>query len=104
MSGQRIFNDTCIACHQENGSGIPGAYPSLSRSPVVLGDPAVLARWVILGQRPAAIPAGRYAAQMPQFGWLSAEDAASLLTYVRQSFGNDAPRVDAATVAKAVGD
>jgi mono/diheme cytochrome c family protein len=103
-AGRRIFSGTCIACHQENGLGITGVYPSLSRSPVVLGDPVVLARWVVLGQRPATMPAGRYAAQMPQFGWLSSEDAASLFTYVRSSFGNDAAPVDAATVAKAVGD
>jgi mono/diheme cytochrome c family protein len=102
--GRRLFDGTCIACHQENGLGITGVYPSLSGSPIVLGDPKVLARWVILGRRPPAMPAGRYAAQMPQFGWLSSEDAASLFTYIRSSFGNDASPVEAATVAKAVGD
>jgi mono/diheme cytochrome c family protein len=101
--GERIFNGNCVACHQPGGVGIPGVYPSLAASPVVLGDPAELARWVIQGKRPAAMPVGRYATQMLQFGWLKPADAASLFTYLRSHFGNSAAPVDAATVAKALG-
>ncbi len=49
------------------------------------------------------MPVGRYAAQMPQFGWLKPTDAAALFSYLRSSFGNAAPPVDAAAVAKALG-
>jgi mono/diheme cytochrome c family protein len=101
--GERIFNGNCVACHQQGGVGIPGVYPSLAASPVVLGDPAELARWVIRGQRPPSMPVGRYPTQMLQFGWLKPADAASLFTYVRSHFGNSAAPVDAATVAKALG-
>jgi mono/diheme cytochrome c family protein len=101
-AGERIFNGNCVACHQSGGVGIPGVYPSLVASPVVLGDPAELARWVIRGQRPAAMPAGRYSTQMLQFAWLKPPDAASLFTYLRSHFGNSAAPVDAATVAKAL--
>ena len=101
--GERIFNGNCVACHQQGGAGIPGVYPSLAASPVVLGDPAELARWVIRGQRPASMPAGRYSTQMLQFGWMKPADAASLFTYLRSHFGNSAAPVDAATVAKALG-
>jgi mono/diheme cytochrome c family protein len=101
--GERIFNGNCVACHQQGGVGIPGVYPSLAASPVVLGDPAELARWVIRGQRPAAMPVGRYSTQMLQFGWLKPADAASLFTYLRSHFGNSAAPVDAATVAQALG-
>ena len=101
--GERIFNGNCVACHQQGGAGIPGVYPSLAASPVVLGDPAELARWVIRGQRPASMPVGRYSTQMLQFGWMKPADAASLFTYLRSHFGNSAPPVDAATVAKALG-
>jgi len=102
-TGARIFNGNCVPCHQQNGQGIPGVYPSLAGSPVVLGDPAALALWVIKGQRPASMPTGRYSTTMLQFGWMKDGDAAALFTYLRSNFGNSAPPVDAATVAKALG-
>ncbi|HME39581.1 MAG TPA: cytochrome c [Steroidobacteraceae bacterium] len=101
--GERIYNGNCISCHQPTGLGIPGVYPSLAGSPVVLGDPAELARWVIKGQRPASMPVGRYPTQMLQFGWLKPADAAALFSYLRSNFGNSAAPVDAAAVAQALG-
>jgi len=75
-------------------------YPSLVGSPTLLGDPQALALWVIKGQRPVSMPAGRYSTHMPQFGWLTAADAAALFTYLRSHFGNSAPPVDVATVER----
>jgi mono/diheme cytochrome c family protein len=83
--------------------GIAGVYPSLAGSPVVLGDPGELALWVIKGQRPSTMPAGRYPTQMLQFGWMKPADAAALFSYLRSSFGNSAAPVDAAAVAKSLG-
>ena len=99
--GARLYNQNCVPCHREDGVGVPTVYPSLARSPVVQGDPTQLAQWVLSGKRPASMPAGRYSTQMLLFGWMKDPDAAALLTYVRSNFGNDAPPVDAATVAKA---
>jgi mono/diheme cytochrome c family protein len=101
--GARIYNGNCVACHQQTGVGIPGVYPSLAGSPVVLGDPAELALWVIKGQRPPSMPLGRYPTQMLQFGWMKPADAAALFSYLRSNFGNSATAVDAAAVAKALG-
>jgi mono/diheme cytochrome c family protein len=102
-AGERIYSGNCVPCHQQSGAGIPGVFPSLAGSPVVLGDPAQLARWVVKGQRPPSMPAGRYSAQMLQFGWMKPADAAVLLSYLRSNFGNSAAPVDAATVSKALG-
>jgi mono/diheme cytochrome c family protein len=96
--GARLYAGNCSACHQQDGRGIPGVYPALAGSPVVQGDPGALAAWVVRGQRPATMPAGRYATVMPQFGWLRAADAAALLTYLRTNFGNHAASVDAASL------
>jgi mono/diheme cytochrome c family protein len=101
--GARIYNGNCVACHQPTGAGIPGVFPSLAGSPVVLGDPAELALWVIKGQRPPSLPPGRYPTQMLQFGWMKPADAAALFSYLRSNFGNSATAVDAAAVAKALG-
>ena len=101
--GERIYSGNCVPCHQQGGAGIPGVYPSLAGSPVVTGDPAELARWVMQGQRPHSMPEGRYSTQMLQFGWMKPADAAALFSYLRSNFGNAAAPVDAATVAKALG-
>jgi mono/diheme cytochrome c family protein len=97
--GAGLYAQNCVPCHREDGKGIPGVYPSLSQSRVANGDAAELIRWVLAGQRPASMPAGRYSTQMLQFGSLKDPDAAALLTYVRSHFGNSSPPVDAATVA-----
>ena len=101
-TGARIYNGNCIACHQQDARGIPGVYPSLVGSPVVLGDPGELALWVVKGRRPSSMPAGRYPTAMLQFGWMNAQDAAALLTYLRSSHGNEASPVDASLVARAL--
>ena len=99
--GARIYAQNCVPCHREDGAGVPSVYPRLAQSPVVNGDPKELAQWVLSGKRPSSMPAGRYSTQMLLFGWLKDPDAAALLSYVRSSFGNASPPVDAAAVAAA---
>jgi mono/diheme cytochrome c family protein len=99
--GARLYTQNCVPCHREDGAGVPTVYPALAGSQLVQGDPVELAQWVLSGKRPPTVPAGRYSTQMLVFGWMKDPDAAALLTYVRSHFGNAAPAVDAATVAKA---
>jgi mono/diheme cytochrome c family protein len=99
--GAVLYAQNCVPCHREKGEGVPNVYPSVAGSPAVMGDPIELAQWVLSQKRPATIPAGRYSTQMLLFGWMKDEDAAALLTYIRSNFGNSAPPVDAAMVAKA---
>lgn len=99
--GARLYGQNCVPCHREDGAGVPTVYPALAGSPVVKGDPVQFAQWVLSGKRPPTMLTGRYSTQMLLFGWMKDPDAAALLTYVRSHFGNDAPAVDAATVAKA---
>jgi mono/diheme cytochrome c family protein len=100
--GAQLYTTSCIACHQADGHGIARVYPSLAGSGVVNGDGGELARWVIKGQRPATLPAGRFSSVMPQYGWLNNEDAAALLTHVRSSFGNQAAPVGRDDIARAL--
>jgi mono/diheme cytochrome c family protein len=99
--GSILYMQNCVPCHRENGQGVPTVYPSLAGSAAVTGDPTELAQWVLSQKRPATIPAGRYSTQMLLFGWMKDEDAAVLLSYIRSNFGNSAPPIDAATIAKA---
>ena len=98
--GDALYAQNCVPCHRENGEGVPKVFPSLAGSTAVMGDPVELAQWVLSQKRPASIPAGRYPTQMLLFGWMSNEDAAALLTYIRSHFGNSAPPVDPALIAK----
>jgi len=99
--GAALYGQNCVPCHHDNGEGVPKVFPSLSGSPAVVGDPVELAQWILSQKRPASIPSGRYPTQMLLFGWMSAADAAAVLTYIRSHFGNSAAAVDAATIAKA---
>jgi mono/diheme cytochrome c family protein len=101
--GAQVYEGICMACHQRDGRGVANLYPSLAGSPVVNGDPAALLRWVMKGERPPSMPAGRSAAVMPPYGWLKDADAAALLTHVRSNFGNRSPAMSAADVARALG-
>ena len=98
--GAALYAQNCVPCHHENGEGLPKVFPSLSGSPAVVGDPIELAQWVLSQKRAASIPAGRYPTQMLLFGWMNNQDAAALLTYIRSHFGNSAPPVDAAVIAR----
>ena len=97
--GARLYVTTCSACHQLRGEGVGGVQPPLAGTPVAVGDPDELMRWVMFGIRPAALPKGPYAGIMPQFGYLSDEQLATLLTWVRSSFGNHARAITPAMVA-----
>jgi mono/diheme cytochrome c family protein len=104
QAGSDLYNGNCVACHQQDAHGIPGVYPSLAGSPVVLGEPTAFALWVVKGRRPESMPAGRYSTAMPQFGWMKDADVAALLTYLRTHFGNGAPPVSPAALSQVLGE
>ena len=88
---QSLFNDNCSACHQTSGKGVKGAFPALAGDPFVQGDPAPMLTTVLAGR-----------AGMPAFkDDLNDADLASLLTYVRTSWGNKGKPVSASDVAAA---
>lgn len=88
---QSLFNDNCSACHQTSGKGVKGAFPALAGDPFVQGDPAALTATVLAGR-----------AGMPAFkDDLNDADLASVLTYIRTSWGNKGAPVTPASVAAA---
>jgi mono/diheme cytochrome c family protein len=98
--GRKIYAQQCATCHMADGSGVASLQPALTNDPIVSGDAARLIDVVLRG--PAAVlPADRprYANAMPGFAHLTNAELADLLTFVRGSFGNDAPAVKTADVA-----
>ena len=97
--GQKVFESTCIVCHQKNGNGVPRLYPPLVKSDYVAGDKSQLIQIVLKGlNKPIEVKGEQYNNVMPAFAQLTDEQIADVLTYVRNSFGNKASSVSPALV------
>ena len=99
--GRTVYTNLCVACHQEDGQGREKIAPTLIGSGFALGPDGVPIRVLLNGKEGAV-------GLMPPLGAvLTDEQIASVLTYVRRSWGHEAPPVEPATVAtvrKAVTD
>ncbi len=88
-TGQELFAQNCSACHQLTGKGIPGAFPSLAGDLFVVGEPERVASTVVHGR-----------GGMPTFGpELTDVQIATILTYVRSAWGNQASAITPDMVA-----
>jgi mono/diheme cytochrome c family protein len=99
--GEAIYSARCVACHQATGLGLAGAFPPLAESEWVVGIPERPVGIVLHGLQGAIEVKGvPYQGVMPAFkDQLSDGEIAAVVSYVRRSFGNDAPVVSAETVA-----
>lgn len=95
--GAAVYADECSACHTPSGAGVAKLFPKLAGAPAVQNDdPTSLIRVVLSGVRSVATDGAPTAPAMPAFGGLLDDDAvASVLTYIRNSWGNAAPAVTA---------
>jgi cytochrome c oxidase subunit 2 len=83
--GEKIYAANCAVCHQANGKGVPGAFPSLDGSAVVNGAKAAQVNVLLNGQDTPAWPGA-----MPAWKQLSDSDIAAVITYTRNSWSNKA--------------
>ena len=99
--GAQLYLDNCAACHRPDGRGYEGVFPALAGNPVLASDsPQSVARIILQGMRTPRTSATPAQFSMPAFDWrLSDQEVADVATFVRTSWGNQAPPVDAATVA-----
>ena len=93
--GEQVFGNKCAACHQLTGQGLPGVFPPLKGSAVVTApDPTEHIRTVLRGLTGKAIGGVAYASAMPAFAdQLTDDEVAAVLSYERNSWGNQAPPV-----------
>jgi len=78
--GEQIYLALCAACHQPNGAGLPGVFPSLIGSPITKGPIAEHIDIVVNGKSGTAMQA--FAKQ------LSATEIAAVVTFERNAWGN----------------
>lgn len=102
-AGAAIYKDSCAACHKDSGNGEVNLFPRLSGSALVQSDdPTTLLRVVLQGSRAVSTSTKPTAPAMPAFDWrLNDDQAAALLTYIRNSWGNTASPISAGSVASA---
>jgi mono/diheme cytochrome c family protein len=95
--GQAIYKDNCAGCHADAGTGISGLFARLAGSHTVQSDdPTTLIHVVLTGSQGAATAGAPTSPAMPSFDWrLDDAQAASVLTYIRNSWGNAAAAVSA---------
>lgn len=97
--GLAVYGMTCIACHGPDGKGVPGAFPPLDTSDWVTGDVSVPIRIVLGGlQGPIKVGSQDFNNIMPPHVDLDNQKISDVLTYVRQSWSNDAEAVTPAQV------
>jgi glucose/arabinose dehydrogenase/mono/diheme cytochrome c family protein len=94
LPGQKVYNVTCLPCHQSDGNGVPGMHPSLRNSEWVNGDKERLIRIVLEGlEGEIEVNGETFKSVMAPLNHLTARQVADVLTFVRKSFGNDASEV-----------
>ncbi|GBR50850.1 gluconate 2-dehydrogenase, cytochrome c subunit [Neokomagataea thailandica NBRC 106555] len=100
--GAMLYINNCAACHKTDGSGYPDVFPPLAGNPVVMTkDPASLVHIVQSGATLPAMHKAPSALTMPSFeGHLSDQEIADVVTFIRQSWGNDAAPVSRRDVEK----
>ncbi len=94
--GLAVYSRTCIACHQPTGKGLAPVFPPIAGVPIVNGDPALTIKFILHGlMGPITVEGVTYNSMMPPVAGVSDQDIADVLTYVRQSFGNQSNPVTA---------
>lgn len=103
--GKMNYMGICVACHQPTGMGLAPTFPPLTHSPYVNGSPERFAAIILKGNIGPFTVDGKAFGMVPMPGQeavLTDEKIASIMSYVRSTFGNSAPPVtpDVVTAAR----
>jgi mono/diheme cytochrome c family protein len=97
VKGKAIYarEGFCMTCHQPDGTGLPpSGFPPIAGTKWVTGSEERLIKLVLKGLHgPITVLNRTYGGQVPMTpfgGMLKDEEVAAVLTYVRNSFGNQA--------------
>lgn len=80
--GEEVYNASCSACHQASGAGMPPAFPSLLKSPLITGPVNDHIEMVVKGS-------SKNPAMAAFLGVLTKTQIAAVVTYERNAWGND---------------
>ena len=98
--GKTIYSQTCIACHQAEGQGIPNAFPPLSKSDYLNADVDRAIGIVLHGKTGEITVNGKKYNSVMTKQMISQDEVANVMTYVYNSWGNNKTVVTPAMVKK----
>lgn len=99
--GKNVYLKYCLACHQTDGSGVPGMYPPLKNSDWLGKDKEILIRQILEGMRGIIVVNGKeYNQIMPKQDFLTDKQIANVLSYVLKEMGNLPDSITVSDVAK----
>ncbi|WP_312511961.1 cytochrome c oxidase subunit II [Stutzerimonas nitrititolerans] len=79
--GEKVYQTSCVACHQASGEGMPPTFPALKGSPITTAD---------IEAHIDIVVNGKPGTSMAAFGkQLSEVDLAAVITYERNAWGNN---------------
>ncbi len=97
-SGKKIYMQTCFACHQAEGQGIPNAFPPLAKSDYLNADVNRAIGIVLRGKTGEITVNGeKYNSVMTRQA-ISNDEIADVMTYIYNSWGNNKTNVTKAQV------
>ena len=102
-AGKALYDRACVACHEADGRGAPRIYPPLpGNANLQSADPASTLRIILDGAQSVTTPRSPNKGSMPGYaGQWSDQEIAAVTNYIRNAWGNAAPPVSPAQVAKA---
>ena len=92
LAGESVFTTNCVSCHQANGQGIPGAFPTLANHVPSLynADRTYLVNVLLYGlQGQIQVNGQSYNGVMTAWGQLGDQEIADVLNYVSTAWDNN---------------
>ena len=87
--GKNIYGNTCFACHQAEGQGIPNAFPPLAKSDFLNANPSRAIDAVLHGLTGEITVNGKKYNSVMTSQNLTDQEIADVMTYVYNSWGNN---------------
>jgi len=102
IAGQTVYENNCIACHQQKGEGVEGAFPPLAGSDYLLADKNRAIKVAANGLSGEIKVNGKtYNSSMASQS-LSNQEVMDVMNYILNSWGNDGGKVTLAEVEAAL--
>ncbi len=90
VDGAQQFSDVCAACHEPDAKGKKGKFPALADNKDLFLSRDFPVKVVLNGiDGPIEVKGDKIKSQMPPFDFLTDEEVAAAVNYVRSHFGNE---------------